>query len=144
MAEEKLEMYVDDTPEYVAVKSMAALTGKIICGILFCWLLFIPTIKMIIAIMQAKAYSVEFYKDRIVQKAGVFNKTEKEQARTGNLSCSINKSFFGNMCNYGTVHINMLGKEDLILTGIKNPDEIKNYLKKSYVKGDSVKQVVHD
>lgn len=135
---------VEEEPEYVAKKSMAALTGKIIFGILFFWLLFIPLIKMIKAILEYKMYEVDFYKDRIVKKTGVFTTHEKEQARTKVVSVSIQKSFWGNICGYGDVKINIMGKEDMVLSDIKNPEELKKYMKSSFMKAKDVKQIVHD
>ena len=134
----------DFTPEYVAKKSTAALTGKIIFGILFFWLLLIPTIKMIAAIIEYHNFTVEIYKRRIVIKEGVFNIVKKEQSRTGIVSVTKTQSLWGNICGYGDLHINLVGKDDLYLQNIKDPDELKSFLQKSIINGRKVKQVMFD
>ena len=113
------------TPNYVAKKS--AVKELNFWLILFFWLI-IPLIIQIVRILQAKAYSIEFYDERIIIKSGVLNKSEKQSVFAGVYAVSIDQSLWGRMWNYGDVKVDCPGKWDVDTAGIKNPKGLKAFL----------------
>lgn len=95
--------------------------------LLFCWLI-VPIFIMIGRLIAVKCYSVRFYDNSIVEKSGVFSVKEKKTVFQGVVSVDVSQSFMGRIFNYGDVIIDIVGKHDLCLKGIKNPNELKSYL----------------
>jgi len=113
------------TPLYVAKKScLRAFTPL---RILFFWLI-IPTILILIDIIQLKNETVEFYEDHILVKSGVLSKKQRRSVFSGVYSVSIDQSVFGRMFNYGDVRIDVPGKWDVNTDGIKDPDALSHFL----------------
>lgn len=78
--------------------------------------------------VSAHHYLVEFYDDKYILKTGIFNTHEDETIFKGVLSVSVNQTMGGKMLNYGTVKTDVVGKHNLTLTGVKNPEGLKQYL----------------
>lgn len=113
------------TPLYVAKKScLRAFTPL---RILFFWLI-IPTILILIDIIQLKNETVEFYEDYILVKSGVLSKKQRRSVFSGVYSVSIDQSVFGRMFNYGDVRIDVPGNWDVNTDGIKDPDALSHFL----------------
>ena len=113
------------TPLYVAKKScLRAFTPL---RILFFWLI-IPTILILIDIIQLKNETVEFYEDYILVKSGVLSKKQRRSVFSGVYSVSIDQSVFGRMFNYGDVRIDVPGKWDVNTDGIKDPEALSHFL----------------
>ena len=96
-------------------------------GILFCWLLLIPTFKAIAATIRFNKTELAVTNKRIVGKIGVFN--------TQTLAAPLNKiqntattsKFFGKIFNYGTIQINTAAGEYKFY-GIKNVEAFKSMI----------------
>lgn len=95
--------------------------------------------------LRRNACRVEFYDNKYVIKSGLIAKQENQMAFTKIMSVSVDKSFLGAIFNYGNVKIDIVGKNDSILGGVKNPNGLKNYLENLIANPDTdVKQVITD
>ena len=113
------------TPLYVAKKScLRAFTPL---RILFFWLI-IPTIKILIDIIQLKFETIEFYEDYVLVKSGVLSKKQRRSVFSGVYSVSIDQSFFGRIFNFGDVRIDVPGNWDINTEGIKEPESLSHFL----------------
>lgn len=128
------------TPNYVAKKSIAKELNFWL--ILFFWLI-IPLIIQIVRILQAKAYTIEFYDEKVIIKSGVLNKNESQSVFAGVFSVSVSQSLFGRMFNFGDVRVDCPGKWDINTNGIKNPKGLKAYLE-TKITAKGMNQVVMD
>ncbi len=104
-------------------------------------LLVIPIFYLIFKIAEAKCEVAEFYSDRVVLKSGVFNKSENEVLLVGVSAVYIDKSFKGRVFGYGSVKVDILGRNDLRLEDVANPEGLKNYLQR-YVNAGNFRQVL--
>ena len=95
--------------------------------------------------LSRRACVVEFYDNKYVIKSGLIAKKENQMAFTKIMSVSVDKSVLGAIFNYGNVKIDIVGKNDAILGGVKNPNGLKNYLENIIADPDTdVKQVITD
>ena len=109
--------------ELNALKLLLAWLG----GILFCWLLFIPTFKAIKATIIYCNTELAITNKRIIGKVGV--------ATSGSLDAPLDKiqtvgvvtTLGGKILNYGTIKISTAAG-DFLFHGIKNPDSLKNMI----------------
>ena len=113
------------TPLYVAKKScLRAFTPL---RILFFWLI-IPTILILIDIIQLKNETIEFDEDYVLVKSGVLSKRQRRSVFSGVHSVSIDQSLFGRMFNFGDVYVDVRGNWDIATDGIKNPEALSHFL----------------
>lgn len=96
--------------------------------------------------LSRKACVVEFYKDRYVIKSGLLNKKESTMRLNKVLAVNVDIPFFGSIFNYGNVHLDVVGKNDAVLGGVKNPRELKNFLENTMANTnyDNVHEVVSE
>lgn len=106
--------------------------------------LVIPLIIMIIKIINIKDESISFYNNKVVQRYGIFSKNEKTTIMTPVLSVTVKQSFWGRICNYGTVYIDVVGKWDIQMRGIKRPWQAKEYLERYAANGRRMRTIVSD
>ena len=119
-------------PDYVAKKSGWSAVSFL--WILSC-ILVIPAIVLVFRIIAAKHYEIEFYQDKIIIKSGWLNKKKKQMVFMGVTSTSTEQSLWGQLCNYGTVIVDCVGKWDVnSTTYIKNPEKLEAYLQTRIVK----------
>ena len=85
-------------------------------------------IILLIRVIIIKSHRVEFYRDRVVEKWGVFDVEKKIHVFTAVLSAYIEQKFWGRVFGYGEVKVNMVGPWDVDLTRIKKPKKLQNYL----------------
>ena len=95
---------------------------------------------LIIKIIIIKSHRVEFYRDRVVEKWGVFDVEKKINVFTAVLSARIEQKFWGRIFNYGEVKVNMVGPWDVDLTRIKKPRKLQNYLESRVARVRSMHQ----
>ena len=106
--------------------------------------LVIPLIIMIIKIINIKDESISFYNNKVVQRYGIFSKNEKTTIMTPVLSVTVKQTFWGRICNYGTIYIDVVGKWDIQMRGIKRPWQAKEYLESYAAKGRRMRTIVSD
>ena len=104
--------------------------------------LIVPLIIMIIKIINIKDETISFYNNKVVLRSGIFNKHERTTILTPVLSVTVKQTLWGRICNYGTIHVDVVGKWDINMRGIKNPLEAKAYLEKFVANGRSMRPVV--
>ena len=125
--------------QYVAKKSkLASIT---FWRILFCWLIF-PLVFLLIDILKLSSYKLEIFENQIVETDGILSKNQKQTAFNGVVSVSVNQSFFGRLFNYGSIKMDIVGKNDFYIENIKDPNKFKSFLETKIVKIDGT-QVVH-
>lgn len=127
-------------PNYVATKSAIAAIN--IWLILFFWLI-IPLIIMIVRIVIAKNYVIEFYDDRIVLKSGVLNKQENQSVFMGVYAVSISQTLMGRMFGYGDITVDCPGQWDIDTHGISDPQGLKRYLE-TKINSNGVNKFIHN
>ena len=125
--------------QFIAKKSKLA--SVTIWRILFCWLIF-PVIFLLIDIFKLNSYKLEIFENQILETYGVLSKNQKQTAFSGIVSVTINQTLFGRFFNYGNVTIDIVGKNDLVIENIKNPNDLKTFLESKIIKIDE-KQTVH-
>ena len=106
--------------------------------------LIVPLIIMIIKIINIKDESISFYNNKVVKKSGIFSKHEKTTVFTQVLSVTVEQTFWGRICNYGTVYVDVVGAWDINMTGVKKPMEVKEYLESYVVRRKAVRPVIVD
>ncbi|MGM9971254.1 MAG: PH domain-containing protein [Anaeroplasmataceae bacterium] len=96
--------------------------------------------------LSRRACVVEFYKDRYVIKSGLLNKKESTMRLNKVLAVNVDITFFGSIFKYGNVHLDVVGKNDAVLGGVKNPRELKNFLENTMANTnyDNVHEVVSE
>ena len=112
-------------PLYVAKKSK--LCSFSLLRILFCWLI-VPIIFIIIDMLKTNVEKVEFYDKKVTERNGLISKGEKETTFKGVVSVTVQQSFWGRIFNFGDVHIDLVGKNNLYLEKIANPYDLKKFL----------------
>ncbi|MBR5120622.1 MAG: PH domain-containing protein [Clostridia bacterium] len=126
-------------PNYVIKKSAWSVIKwwHIVFGIFI-----IPLIIMIVKIINIKDESISFYNNKVVHKSGIFSKHEKTTILTRVLSVTVRQTFWGRIFNYGTIYVDMMGKWDISMRGIKNPMGAKAYLEKFVANGTGMRQIL--
>ena len=109
---------------------------------LLLFFLIVPLIIMIIKIINVRDDTISFYNNKVVQRSGVFSKYEKTNVLTRVLSVTVKQTFWGRLFNYGTVYVDVVGKWDINMSGVKNPMEAKAYLEKFVANGAAVKPII--
>lgn len=96
-----------------------------IMGILFCWLLLIPTIKAIIKTVRFKNIELAITNKRIIGKVGVANTQALDAPLNKIQNVGVSQKFGGKIFNYGTVTITTAAGE-FTFGAIKNANAFKN------------------
>ena len=127
-------------PNYTARKSAVATLSPL--RLLAC-ILIIPIFVLIYRILEAKAYRIEFYDNKIVTHSGVLNTKKKQTTFMGVIGIDIEQTLFGHMFNYGDVKVDCVGKWDVDTTKIKNPALLEAYLQSKIVDAPRANTFVH-
>jgi hypothetical protein len=104
--------------------------------------LIVPLIIMIVKIINVKDDKIYFYKNKVVHKYGIFNKKETTTILTRVLSVSVDRPFWGRIFNYGTIEVDVIGKWDIDMKGVKNPKKAKKYLESIAVDGRRIRSII--
>ena len=104
--------------------------------------LIVPLIIMIVKIINVKDDTISFYSNKVVHRRGIFNKYEKTTILTRVLSVTMKQTFWGRIFNYGTLEVDVIGKWDLSMKGIKNPKKAKAYLEQIAASGRMMRPVI--
>lgn len=109
-------------------------------------LMVVSAIFILCEALVMRSNTIEFYEKKYVIRSGVINKHENEVLLTNLVSVSVSQSLGGQMLDYGTVKINVVGKQDISLSGVKHPRELKKYIEKLMEKTEikNLNQVIHD
>ena len=88
-------------------------------------------------VIKIKCHRVIFYKNKVVEKWGVFNIEKKSNIFTAVLAVKVEQRFWGRIFGYGEVKVDMVGPWDVDLTRIKKPKKLQRYLDSriAYVRG---------
>lgn len=103
------------------------LLGTWIKGILLFWLLFIPTIKAVIATLNFFAIELAVTNKRVVGKVGFANSKALDAPLNKIQNVSSDRPLFGKIFNYGTVRIDTAGGT-FEFGAVKNADAFKGML----------------
>ncbi len=103
------------------------LLGAWIKGILLFWLLFIPTIKALIATVKFFHIELAITNKRIIGKVGVLNTKALDAPLNKIQNVSVTQPFFGKLFNFGTVQIDTAAGK-YTFSSIKNADAFKNMI----------------
>ncbi len=119
---------------FFGVKLLELELNPLILPIVWLALMLVIFICRIIVI---KSHRVEFYKNKVVEKWGVFDIEKKSNVFTAVLAVKVDQKFWGRVFGYGEVKVDMVGPWDVDLTRIKKPKKLQNYLDSriAHVKG---------
>lgn len=106
--------------------------------------LVIPLLIMIWKIINVKDETISFYNNRVVEKSGILAKNEKTTVLTRMLSVSIHQTFWGRIFNYGDIHVDVIGKWDVNMNGIKKPKKAKKFLETIAMDGMRMRPIIMD
>lgn len=120
------------TPNYVVRKS--AWGAVTFWRVVLFWLI-IPLIIMIIDIINLKCQRVEFYDNHVIIKTGVLSRNENKSVFPAIESVTSRQSLWGRIFNYGDVFVDVVGRWDINLRGICNPEGLKAYLSDKTIDG---------
>ena len=104
--------------------------------------LVVPLIIMIIKIINVKDDKIFFYNNKVVQTSGIFSRYERTNILTQVLSVTVKQTFWGRIFNYGTVYVDVVGKWDINMSGVKDPLKAKAYLERFVPSGKGVKPLI--
>lgn len=104
--------------------------------------LVVPLIIMIIKIINVKDDKIFFYNNKVVQTSGIFSRYERTNILTQVLSVTVKQTFWGRIFNYGTVYVDVVGKWDINMSGVKDPLKAKAYLERFVPNGKGVKPLI--
>ena len=104
--------------------------------------LIVPLLIMIWKIINIKDETISFYNNKVVIKSGILRKNERTTILTPVLSVTVKQTFWGRIFNYGNIHVDMVGKWDINMRGVKNPMEAKAFLESFVANGRTVKPFV--
>ena len=106
------------------------ITFKMIGGILFFWLLFIPLVKAIISTVKFNSRELAITNKRVIAKKGVFN-TKVFSAQLDKIqNITISQDFWGKVFKYSTIDINTASEEEdaFRFKYVKDADKFKSYI----------------
>ena len=101
------------------------LLSKWIGGILFFWLLLIPTIKALVATVRFKNIELAITNKRLIGKVGVANTQALDAPLNKIQNVSVSQGFWGKIFNYGTVVCQGTNHNNVTFTNVKNAEYIK-------------------
>lgn len=116
------------TPQYTVYKSALCDFSLFTCLLLLILGIIPGVIYIVYKVLYAKNYCVEFYEDKYIVRSGIISKKETETVFKGVYSVSMEQNLSGRMFRYGSVYADVVGKHDLALIGISDPQECKEYL----------------
>lgn len=128
-------MKFEDEALYVARKS--AWVKINLFSILLC-VLIIPLFVLLWKISVARHTRVEFYDGYAIEKSGIFSRHEKKTPFTKVVAVSVDQTFRGRIFHYGDVNIDVIGKWDIDMTGIANPEDLKEFLEEKMITADEL------
>ena len=99
-------------------------------------------IILICKIIVIKCHRVEFYRDRVVEKWGVFDVEKRIHVFTAVMAVKVDQKFAGRIFDYGEVKVDMVGPWDVDLTRIKKPKKLVNYLESRVARVRSMHQLM--
>ena len=102
----------------------------------------IPLFIMIFRIINIKDETISIYDNKVVQRSGILSKKEHTNILTAVLSVTVKQTFWGRICNYGTIKIDVVGYWDIDMKGVKNPMKAKEYLERYAANGLGMQQFI--
>ena len=131
-------------PKYVATRSALSDFSFFFCVLLLILGIIPGVLYIVIKKAAAHSYRINFYDDKYVLKSGILNKSETSTVFKGVVGVSVEQSIKGRMFDYGIVKVDLVGKHQLVLGGVKNPAGLKKYLETRKVDVSTVKHVMND
>ena len=128
--------------KYTATRSSLFDFNFFICILLLVLGLIPGIIYILVKNLSAHSYKVIFYDDKYIVKSGIINTHEDESVFKGVLTVSINQSLKGKMFNFGDVKVDVVGKNNITLYGVKNPEALKKYLQSRKVDIADIRNIV--
>ena len=99
-----------------------------IFGILFCWLLLIPTIVAISKTVKLKTTEYLITDKRVMEKYGWISTHTDEMPLSKLENITVNYSFWGKIFNYGTIRFQGANRNNVVFSHIKNAERVKQQI----------------
>lgn len=126
MAKKYVERNLNKNEQIIqkAKLSPVALVMAWVGGVLFCWLLLIPTIKAIITTVKFTHIELAVTNKRIIGKAGVINTASLDLPLSKVQNINVSQGLWGKIFKYGKVEIKSAA-DSIAFVMVKNPDAFK-------------------
>ena len=96
-------------------------------GILFCWLLLIPTIKAIKTTIDYLNMELSVTDKRVIGKAGFVSSASLDAPLNKIQNVTVTSGLLGKIFNFGTVEVQTAG-DAIAFAGIKDADKFKKFI----------------
>lgn len=126
------DKYLDASEEIIFMpqKCRIPLFWRWVGGILFCWLLLIPTIYAIKYTLEFNAKEYAVTNKKVIEKYGIV-KISCDEMRLGSVeNITVNKSFWGGIFHFGDLCIQGTNRNNIYFRSIVNPEEARKELNK--------------
>ena len=120
----------DEKIIYSPTKSKIPLFWHWVYGILFSWLLLIPTIKAIKYTLAFKYKEYAVTNKKLIEKYGIVNVHCDEMRINRIENVTINKTFWGRLFNYGNICIKGTNRNNINFYGIIDPEAARKEINK--------------
>ena len=124
--------------EYVAKQSTFYQFSFLLCLILLVLFVLPGVIYILVKVLKANHHTITFYKGKYIIKTGIIHTNETEVVFKGVLSASVQQGAKGKIFNFGDVRADIAGSKKLYLTGVKNPNGLKNYLNSKQIDAETI------
>lgn len=101
---------------------------KCVWGVLFCWLLLIPTIKGIVYAVRINHTEYAITNKKLIEKYGVFSVHCDEMGLNKIENVTLETSFFGRLFHYGTVVVQGTNRNNIYFRNVKDPENVKKQI----------------
>ena len=118
----------DEKIRYMPQKCKIPLFWHWVFGILFFWLLLIPLIKAIRYHIEFVTTEYAITDKKVIEKYGLLSVVCDEMKLEKIENVTISKTFWGNVFNYGDLHIQGANRNNVNFSGIKYPEEAKKMI----------------
>ena len=96
-------------------------------------------------LVRVKTYRFKVYERKIVTRIGIMIKTESTQELfLGIIAVNIDQGFWGNLNDFGSVHVVCMGRPDVYLDHIVDPRSLVRFLSGKFVKAEASKMLIYN
>lgn len=99
-----------------------------VAGILFCWVLLIPTISAIKKTIEFKHIEFAVTNKKVIEKYGWLHTHCDEMLLSRVENVTVNKSFGGGLFHYGDVCIQGANRNNVNFRGVKDPEGVRRQI----------------
>ena len=111
--------------------------------ILLIWTI-IPIFIILIHIWILKRDKTYFYDSKIISKSGLLSNHVQETSFVGISTIRVDQSFWGRMFGFGDLYIDIIGKWDIKIIGVKHPEKAREFLSQYIVNKENITSIISE